>query len=223
MRPSKICRAARRHFPAGGLAQGPTGGREIHVNRSAHEGLKRLEADAAGLCHKRVQNAADLISLRTLFPDMETGLERLNRDEAVGVRERGAFGLIGAKPYVETGIRHGRDGKNAHEFCRAWLGACLAGTGLAGSRTGNGAGCHRHPLLRSIILQGHSDRDQGRLGASRSRQIYAGRPPRIFAPMRLDELAAPRARTYRPLAASPHRRCRGTSSSAPFASFNVKV
>jgi hypothetical protein len=92
------------------------GGREIHVNWSAHKGLERLETDGAGLRHKRVHYAADLVSFRTLFPDMETGLERLNRDEAVGVRERGAFGLIGPKPYVETAIRHGRDDNQAHEF-----------------------------------------------------------------------------------------------------------
>ncbi len=92
-----------------------TGGREIHVNRSAHKGLERLETEAAGLRHQRAQNAADLVSFRTLFPDMETGLERLNRDEAVGVRERGAFGLIGAKPYVETGIRQLKKRRRAPE------------------------------------------------------------------------------------------------------------
>jgi hypothetical protein len=44
-----------------------------------------------------VQNAADLVSFRALFPHMKIRLERLNRDEAVVVRERGAFGLIGRK------------------------------------------------------------------------------------------------------------------------------
>jgi hypothetical protein len=49
------------------------------------------------LHHQRVQNAADLVSFRALFPRMKIRLERLNRDEAVVVRERGAFGLIGRK------------------------------------------------------------------------------------------------------------------------------
>src|SRR6202022_3845417 len=106
---------------SGGLAQGRTAEREIPVNRNAPQGLERLETDGTSLRHQRVQNAADFVSFRTLLPHVETGLERLNRDEAAGVRERGAFGLVGAKHYVETGIRHGLDREHAHEFCRARL------------------------------------------------------------------------------------------------------
>lgn len=63
---------------------------------------------------------------------MESGLECLNRDEAAIVRERGAFGLLGAKLYGATGIWHSLDGKHACQTSWPKLDACLAGAGPAG-------------------------------------------------------------------------------------------
>jgi hypothetical protein len=79
---------------------------------------------------------------------MKIRLERLNRDEAVVVRERGAFGLIGRKAlyYVEISGTVSTTSMRMN-FAAPGLAAVLPGPGFRDSGPGNGAGCHRHPLF----------------------------------------------------------------------------
>jgi hypothetical protein len=70
-------------------------GREIHVDIRPDKGLERLKTDDAGLCYACAQIPRDLESCLVKFPHLKISLEVVNRDEAAGFRESGAFRLTG--------------------------------------------------------------------------------------------------------------------------------